>query len=68
MNAPKHWYQSRTLWVNLFFLAAAALADTQPVLALLQGVLPERVYMWIAFALPIVNGVLRAVTTRGLVK
>jgi hypothetical protein len=68
MNTTKRWYTSRTLWVNLFFLAAAALADTQPVLALLQGVLPERVYMWIAFALPIVNGLLRAVTTRGLVK
>lgn len=66
--STKPWYQSRTLWVNLFFLAAAALVETQPVLALLQGVLPERVYMWLAFALPIVNGVLRVVTTRGLIK
>ncbi len=68
MNPTKHWYQSRTLWTNLFFLLAAALVETQPVLALLQGVLPARVYMWLAFALPIVNGILRAITSRGLVK
>jgi hypothetical protein len=68
MNDTKAWYRSRTLWVNLFFLLAAALVDTQPVLALLQGVLPAKVYMWIAFALPIVNGVLRTITSRGLVK
>lgn len=68
MNEPKHWYQSRTLWVNLFFLLTAALVETQPVLSLLQGVLPAKVYMWLAIALPIVNGVLRAVTSRGLVK
>lgn len=68
MNDCKPWYQSRTLWANLFFLLAAALVETQPVLSLLQGVLPSKIYMWLAFALPVVNGVLRAITTRGLVK
>jgi hypothetical protein len=68
MHDVKHWYQSRTLWVNFFYILAAALVDTQPVLPLLQGMLPAKVHTYMLFSLPIVNAILRVITSRGLVK
>lgn len=59
MNA-KAWYKSRTIWCNAL-IAALALAESQ--LDILQPLLPFNVYGGLAFALPIVNVVLRTVTT-----
>lgn len=56
----KPWWASRTLWINLFVLA---LAMAEQKLQFLQGVLPGNFYAITAFALPIVNVVLRSVTT-----
>jgi hypothetical protein len=68
MNDTKPWYLSRTLWVNFFYIVAAALVDTQPVLPLLQGMVPAKVHTYMLFSLPIVNGILRVITSRGLIK
>jgi hypothetical protein len=59
----KPWWRSRTMWVNLLALALVVAEDK---LQLLDGHLPGGVYAWLAFALPIVNLVLRAVTTAGV--
>jgi len=60
---PKPWWRSKTVIVNLVVLVLAG-AESQ--LNVLQGVLPGNVYTWLAFALPIVNLALRAVTTQGV--
>lgn len=59
----KAWYQSKTLWVNAIVAALAALeAGT----GILQPLLPANFYAIVAVGLPVVNAVLRIVTTQGL--
>jgi hypothetical protein len=59
----KAWYLSKTLWVNALVAALVALeAGT----GLLQPFLPPHFYTIVAVALPIINAVLRIVTTQGL--
>lgn len=59
----KAWYLSKTLWVNMLVAALVALeAGT----GLLQPFLPPHFYAIVAVGLPIVNAVLRIVTTQGL--
>jgi hypothetical protein len=59
----KAWYLSKTLWVNTLVAALVALeAGT----GLLQPFLPPHFYAIVAVGLPIVNAVLRIVTTQGL--
>lgn len=55
----KWWARSRTLIVNAIALALAA-AELQ--LGLLRPVLGDSVYIWLAFALPVINAALRADT------
>lgn len=59
----KAWYQSKTLWVNAIVAALAALeAGT----GILQPFLPANFYAIVAVGLPVVNAVLRIITTQGL--
>lgn len=59
----KAWYQSKTLWVNAIVAGLAALeAGT----GILQPLLPANFYAIVAVGLPVVNAVLRIVTTQGL--
>lgn len=60
---PKPWWKSRTV---LFNMAVLALAGAESQLNFLQPLLPVNVYSLIAFALPIVNGALRLVTSAGV--
>ena len=61
----KPWWQSKTLWVNAVIAALAALeAGT----GLLQPFLPVNFYAAVAVGLPVVNSVLRVITTQGLSK
>lgn len=59
----KPWWQSKTMQINLL---ASALLLVEANLGVLQTVLPVNVYAVAAFVLPIVNLVLRAVTTNGI--
>lgn len=54
---------SRTLWLNALALGLA-LAESK--LQLLQAVLPVNVYVLLAFALPVLNVMLRMVTSMPL--
>lgn len=58
--AAKPWWRSRTLWLNALALALAAAEER---LGLLQGVLPASTFQAVAFALPVLNMVLRLVTS-----
>jgi hypothetical protein len=60
----KPWYQSKTIIVNA---VAAALVALEATSGLLQPMLPVDFYTAFAVALPIVNAVLRVVTTQALV-
>ena len=60
----KKWYQSRTLWVNAI---AAMLVALQGVFGILQPYLPVDFYAMLAVGLPVVNALLRVVTTKALV-
>lgn len=59
----KPWWKSRTLWLNAAVLALAG-AETQ--LNVLQPLLPVNVYALVAFGLPVLNAVLRFVTTQAV--
>lgn len=61
--ARKPWWQSWTLMANALVLALA-IAELQ--LGVLQAVLPVNVYAVLAFAMPIVNGLLRLRTHTGI--
>lgn len=63
MNESKPWWRSKTIIFNLF---AAALVALESVSGLLQPHLPIDFYTAIAVGLPIVNAVLRVVTTQAL--
>lgn len=63
MSESKPWWASRTLWVNGLVLMLAA-AETQ--LNFLRDVLPGGLFAWVAFGLPVVNAILRFVTTAAL--
>lgn len=65
MTARKCWWHSKTLWINA---AAAALVAFEAASGLLQPLLPVNLYTAIAVALPVVNAVLRVVTTQGLTR
>ena len=60
----KPWYKSRTLIVNA---AVAALAAFELVSGLLQPFLSVNVFTAIAVGLPVVNAILRVITTQGVV-
>lgn len=60
---PKHWWKSKTLWLNLI---AAILIALESQFSLLQAVLPGNVYAWIATALTVANAALRVITTAPL--
>lgn len=59
----KKWYQSKTLWVNAI---AAMLVALEAGTGLLQPLLPMDLYTSLAVGLPIVNALLRVVTSEAL--
>lgn len=59
----KPWYRSKTILVNM---AAAGLVALEAVSGLLQPHLPVNFYTAIAVALPVVNAMLRVITSEGL--
>lgn len=59
----KPWYCSRTLWANAL---VAALVTLEGVSGALQPHLPMDFYTAVAVGLPILNAVLRVVTTEGI--
>lgn len=61
----KPWWQSKTLWVNMIIAALAALEAGTGVL---QPFLPANFYAMVAVGLPVVNSILRVLTTSGLTR
>ncbi len=60
----KVWWKSKTLWTNAVVGALVALeAKTD----LLQPFLPVNFYAAVAVALPVLNSVLRVITSTGLI-
>lgn len=59
----KKWWKSKTLWINAIVGALVAL---EGVTGFLQPHLPMNLYAAVAVALPVVNAILRVVTTKGL--
>lgn len=61
----KPWWKSKTLWVNAAVLGLAAVEAN---LRLLEPAIGVDIYRLLAFALPVVNAMLRFVTTEGLAR
>jgi hypothetical protein len=59
----KPWYKSKTLWVNIL---VAVLATLEASTGLLQPYLPNHWYVAVAVGLPVINVVLRIITTQGI--
>ena len=64
VTEQKPWWKSKTLIVNA---VAAALVSLEAGTGMLQPYLPVNFYAVLAVALPIVNAILRVVTTQALV-
>lgn len=63
--ARKPWWQSRTLQCNALVAGLVALeAGT----GLLQPLVGERFYVMVAVGLPVINAMLRVVTTQALTR
>jgi hypothetical protein len=63
MAECKHFCRSRTLWVNAI---AAGLLALEAGTGLLQPHLPVNLYTAVAVTLPMLNAVLRVITTQGV--
>lgn len=59
----KKWYRSKMLWANAI---AAMLVALQGVFGILQPYLPVDFYAAMAVTLPVVNALLRVVTSEAL--
>ena len=59
----KVWWKSKTLWVNAI---AAMLVALEAGTGVLQPKLPVNLYTVLAVGLPIVNALLRVITTAGV--
>lgn len=59
----KPWYQSKTIIVNVI---AAGLAALEATTGLLQPYVPVNIYAAIAVGLPVVNAMLRVITSKQL--
>lgn len=59
----KPWWKSKTLWVNI---VVAVLSTLEATTGLLQPYLPAHWYVAVAVGLPIVNVILRVITTQGI--
>lgn len=64
VTEQKPWWQSKTLIINA---VAAALVALEAGTGMLQPYLPVNFYSVIAVGLPVVNAILRVVTTQALV-
>lgn len=60
---PKVWWKSKTMWVNAI---AAMLVALEAGTGVLQPMLPVNLYTVLAVGLPIVNALLRVITTAGV--
>lgn len=63
MSDTKPWYQSKTLRINAI---AAALVALEAGTGMLQPYLSVNLYAAVAVGLPVINAVLRVITTQGL--
>lgn len=63
MGSQKPWYASKTLWVNA---AAAGLVALEASIEIIQPHLPINFYAAMAVALPVINAVLRVITTTAI--
>lgn len=61
----KPWYRSRTLWINA---VAAGLVMLEAKTDALQPLLPVNFYAALSVLLPVMNAVLRCVTTQGIAR
>lgn len=59
----KHWWHSRTILVNVL---AAGLLALEASTGLLQPLLPVNLYTAIAVGLPVINAMLRIVTSQAI--
>lgn len=57
----KKWYKSKTIWVNAI---VAALVALEAVTGVLKGVVADNFYVAIAVGLPVINAMLRIITTQ----
>lgn len=59
----KWWYRSRTLLINAF---AAGLVALEAATGMLQPHLPVNFYLAMSVGLPVINAMLRVITTQAL--
>lgn len=61
----KRWYKSKTIWVNV---GAAALMALEASTGLIKPYMADTFWVAMAVALPMVNAMLRVITSQGLEK
>lgn len=63
IDCPKCWWKSKTLWFNA---ACSALLALEAATGNIQPHVPVNVYLVMSVVLPIVNAILRVITTQAL--
>lgn len=64
LGLAKPWWASKVLWVNAI---AAGLIALEASMGVMQPYLPVNFYLMMAIVLPVVNAILRVITTQALV-
>lgn len=57
----KNWYQSKTMWFNII---SAVLVVLEAQIGVLTPLLPSDVAPWVLLGIPLINVVLRVITTQ----
>lgn len=62
----KHWYQSKTIWANVFTILTGVAAGISTLLPTLAPVIDPSTMPWVMFGVGVMNIGLRLITTEGL--
>ena len=62
----KHWYHSRTMWLNICTSGVAVTAGLSSLLPMLAPVVSESSLVWALFTVGFLNVMLRANTDKGI--
>lgn len=64
--SSKAWWRSKTIWFNAAALSVEVLGVAQASLPKLEGLLPPKLYAFVALALPPANMIIRRFTRQAI--
>jgi len=65
---PKPWYESKTLWFNVFLVVGPTLDALVGMFYMMEPFIAPGVYPFIVLAIGLVNVILRTITTQAITR